>query len=247
MNFSPVNLKDELAQISKANPTPNQLIDDVNAWLSQQANAEEQALQKFPNHSGITFDTAEVGFQFDMNQAYSREHIKEICLRFRLRFLPSEMYKGTLPYAAVTAITQFENKFAQGDKKQYYIVAPAEFFKLQDRFSDPLLFAKLSDGTYYLLHQWGDDFKPYKQAMVYPMRNEKTLAVTAVAIAGLITLLCAFAGLFSVEEYNIGALYARYIGLFAFSTSFIFISSIIYGLVTYRDLSEDTWNSRFFN
>jgi hypothetical protein len=83
--------------------------------------------------------------------------------------------------------------------------------------------------------------------MVYPMRNEKTLAVTAVAIAGLITLVCAFAGLFSVEEYNIGALYARYIGLFAFSTSFIFVSSIIYGLVTYRDLSEDTWNSRFFN
>lgn len=247
MIFSPVNLKDELAHISKSNHGADTLIDDVNQWLSAQVVDEEKALQNFPNHTGIEFEPTKNGLQFDINQAYSHEHIKELCIRFRLRFLPSELYKGTLPYSAITAINQFENTFNQGDKKQYYIVAPAEFFKLQDRFSDPLLFAQLSNGTYYLLHQWGEDFKPYKQAMVYPMRNEKTLAITSIALGIVVTLLSIVSGAFSLEEYNIGAWFARQVITFVFSASLIFVSSIVYGLVTYSDLSEDTWNSKYFN
>lgn len=247
MIFSPVNLKDELAHISKSNPAPDSLLNDVNQWLSKQVADEDKALQNFPQHSGIEFNPVNSGLQFDINQAYSRGHIKELCIRFRLRFLPSELYKGTLPYSAIAAINRFENTFAQGDKKQYYIVAPAEFFKLHDRFSDPLLFAQLSNGTYYLLHQWGEDFKPYKQAMMYPMRNEKTLAITSVAFGVLITLLSMVLGVFSLEDYNIGSWFARQVITFVFSASFIFVSSIVYGLVTYRDLSEDTWNSKYFN
>jgi hypothetical protein len=247
MIFSPVNLKDELAHISKSNPSSDTLLNDVNQWLSTQAAAEEKALQNFPEHTGIDFEPTNSGLQFDVNQAYNHQHIKELCIRFRLRFLPSELYKGTLPYSAITAINQFQNTFTQGDKKQYYIVAPAEFFKLQDRFSDPLLFAQLSNGTYYLLHQWGEDFKPYKQAMMYPMRNEKTLAITSVLIGVLVTLLSMVTGLFSLEKYNIGGWFAMQVITFVFSASFIFISSIVYGLVTFCDLSEDTWNSKYFN
>ncbi|UPT68481.1 MAG: hypothetical protein M0D57_07580 [Sphingobacteriales bacterium JAD_PAG50586_3] len=105
----------------------------------------------------------------------------------------------------------------------------------------------MSNGTFYLLDQWGEDFKPYQQAMVYPMRNEKTLGITSIALGALVTLLSIVFSAFSLEDYNIGAWFARQVITFIFSTSLIFVSSIIYGLVTYRDLSEDTWNSRFFN
>jgi hypothetical protein len=98
-----------------------------------------------------------------------------------------------------------------------------------------------------LLHQWGEDFKPYKQAMMYPMRNEKTLAITSVLLGVLVTLLSMVTGLFSLEKYNIGGWFAMQVITFVFSASFIFISSIVYGLVTFRDLSEDTWNSKYFN
>jgi hypothetical protein len=247
MIFSPVNLKDELANISKADSNSDKLLADVNQWLSQQAVADDKALANFPNNTGVNFDSTISGLQFDVNQVYTREQIKELCIRFRLRFLPSEMYKGTLPYAAITAITDFEYTFTLGDKKQYYIVAPAEFFKLHDRFSDPLLFAKLSNGTYYLLHQWGDDFKPYKQAIVYPMRNEKTLAITSVGIGVLVTLLFLLGGVFSLDKYNTGSWFAMHVITFIFSASFTFVTSVVYGLVTYSDLSEDTWNSKYFN
>ncbi|UPT68480.1 MAG: hypothetical protein M0D57_07575 [Sphingobacteriales bacterium JAD_PAG50586_3] len=137
MIFNPVNLKDELAHISKSSPVTTNLIDDVNQWLKAQVADEQKALQNFPNHSGIDFEPVNKGLQFDVNEVYGKQHIKELCIRFRLRFLPSELYKGTLPYSAIKAVNEFENTFAQGAKTHYYIVAPAEFLSCKIAFQTP--------------------------------------------------------------------------------------------------------------
>lgn len=235
MIFKPVNIKDELAELSF----------NIQQLLSAEVNSDEQVLKHFPNIKGIAPGGSKA--TLSINKVYNEEQIKELCIKFRLRFLPSEYYKGTLPYEAVSAIKAFEKEFNPADAK-YLIVAPAEFFQLKDHYADPLLFAQLGNGNYYLLHQWGKDFKPYSQVLFYPFRNEKALGKSAIAVAFVVTLLLFGANVLSADTYETPALWVfNYVCLFCVLSSFIFVGGLIYGLVSFKDLSRDTWNSKYFN
>ncbi len=241
MIFSPINLSEELAAISRKHP--NNLLDEAGALLSHDANADSKILLHFPNISAIG-NSKKNNATLALNKVYSIKQIKTLCINFRLRFLKSELYKGNLPYEAITAIKKFEAGFSP-IKAEYFIVAPAEFFKLKDRFADPLLFAQLGNGQYYLLHQWGADFKPYTPILKYPMRNFKSVGISAIATGITFTLLLFVTGAISYPHIGMAWFYATCTAVI--SSMFIFISALIYGLVSFNDLSEETWNSKYFN
>lgn len=241
MIFSPINLSEELAEISRKHP--NNLVDEANARLSHDANADAKALLHFPNISAIA-NSKKNSATLALNRVYSLEQIKTLCINFRLRFLKSELYKGNLPYEAITAIKNFEAGLSP-IQAEYFIVAPAEFFKLKDRFADPLLFAQLGNGQYYLLHQWGADFKPYTPILKYPMRNFKSVGITAAAIGTTFTLLLFITGAIAYSHIGMAWFYGTCTAVI--SSMFIFILALIYGLVSFNDLSEETWNSKYFN
>lgn len=245
MFFSGINLRDELDAISRKEAVGNGLLADVKQWLTDKNKADENALTYFPNTQGVVFDSPTGRQVFETNLVYTEAQVKALCIKFRLRFLQSTLYKGALPYEAVTAIQAFENEFNL-PKNEYSIVAPAEFFKLKDRFADPLLFAHLGNGQYYLLHQWGNDFKPYAPVLAYPFRDVKSTAVSAVLIGMLITLLLFISGgIMFPANFFLGIV----LGFAAtvITSMFVFITGLIYGLVTFNDLSEETWNSPYFN
>lgn len=242
MIFSPINLKEELAEIGGKHAEDG-LMAEVNEWLAAHTASDENVMSHFPNATGIAPATTQ-GLLFDVNAVYAKQAIKELCIKFRLRFLPSSFYAGTLPYEAVQAIKQFEAQFPQV-QAQYHIVAPAEFFKLKDRYADPLLFADLGNGKYYLLHQWGADFKPYAPVLKYPFRNVESTLITAVGLGLLFTLVLFVTG--AVNYTYLGQAYFRFISITVVSSAFVFISGLIYGLLSFSDFSDETWNSKYFN
>lgn len=106
----------------------------------------------------------------------SLEAIKATCLQYGLRFLPTRFYKGALDEQIGTKLDNFrvlnrgelpvvaepEQMLGGGategkGRPQFYIAAPSSAFVLQPIPRDPLLFCRLSNLKYYLLHKWGDD------------------------------------------------------------------------------------------
>lgn len=241
MIFSPINLKNELATISQKHP--DNLLDEVNSLLKHAAAADEKVLQHFPNISHIG-NAAYNQQALQLQQVYTTRQIKQLCVKFRLRFLSSTLYNGELPYKALEAVKDFENQY-RPTVSEFYIVAPAEFFKLKDRFADPLLFAHLGNGNYCLLHQWGADFKPYAPALKYPFRNLKSTGIASGVLGVLFTILLFAFG--AIHYTSPGMAYFYFTAISLISSMFFSISALIYGLVTYSDFSDETWNSKYFN
>jgi len=241
MIFSPINLRDELATIGQK--YPHNLMDEVNSLLSGLAANDEKILQHFPNISHIG-NAPQNQQTLQLQQVYTLHQVKQLCVKFRLRFLPSTLYNGDLPYEAITAIKNFENQY-QPTVGEYHIVAPAEFFKLKDRYADPLLFAHLGNGNYYLLHQWGADFKPYAPALKYPFRNLESTGVVSAIVGLMFTALLFATGFITVANLGAGLFYFTCTAIV--STMLTFLIGLVYGLLTFSDFSDETWNSKYFN
>lgn len=111
--------------------------------------------------------------KMDITKVFTLEQIKGICIKYRLRFLPSNLYKGNIDPQLPSKVKEFvmlEGKSVED--YQYYICAPAESFELQARSKDPLLFAKLDEDHYYLIHKWGDDMSVSRAIFNFHRRTE---------------------------------------------------------------------------
>ncbi len=85
-------------------------------------------------------------FNFDLLESeniYHIEHIKQICIDYRLRFLDSKYFKGDIPPEAISKIKQLEKQH-NSELTGFKIVAPSKLFKLKDK-DDPLLFVPLGN------------------------------------------------------------------------------------------------------
>ncbi|MFN4123722.1 MAG: hypothetical protein ACK4GL_10525 [Flavobacteriales bacterium] len=222
----------------------SRLIRELDSLLEDQAAEDKRISAYFPNAELIGED--EFPFQvFDREKLFSLETIKNTCIKFRLRFLSANLYKGKLPYEAISAIKQFERKIPKEEIEGYHIMAPSEFFQLKDRYSDPLLFAQLKNGKYVLLHKWGSDFEWYTKLLNFPLRDFKSIVISASLLGLLITFVASYFGI--ANDVNIFKSILLKVPIFVVSTGFFTTIAIIYGLVTYKDFSDDNWNSRYFN
>lgn len=114
------------------------------------------------------------------NRIMSTDAIRKVCVKFGLRFLPTRFYKGALDTGIGPAVEQVKALLggtlplsgqteqldnytgavsASQDKVQFSIAAPSEAFALQPRPVDPLLFLRLGQLKWFLVHKWGDDLK----------------------------------------------------------------------------------------
>lgn len=114
--------------------------------------------------------------RFPGNRIFSANAIRATCVKYGLRFLPTRFYKGHLDAGIGPAVEGYR-KMAGGEflkvqaaellegrinpsseaTVQFYIAAPASEFVLRELPRDPLLFARVSIGKFFLIHKWGDD------------------------------------------------------------------------------------------
>lgn len=168
MLFTSTNIHEKLLFARrKSGPVPDQLA-VVRALLAQDESKRENIRTKLRAAS----DKKENTFHFDLLETqniFHISHIKKTCIDYRLRFLDSHYYKIPLPEEAITKIKQLENKH-HTTLSGFKLAAPSKVFQLK-RFDDPILFAPMGNGYYYLIHKWGNDLHPLRRWLVLPFRN----------------------------------------------------------------------------
>jgi hypothetical protein len=118
-----------------------------------------------------------------LQTAYSEEQIRNICIKYRLRCLPMNLFKGPVDELVPQKKQEFEQDFKEAmqeeaNQEEYRILAPGEMFRLTIADKDPLLLYKFeSKGAYYykLVHQWGGDLSKWRAVINYPLRSVKHL------------------------------------------------------------------------
>ena len=166
-------------------------------------------------------------------------HIRSICIDYRLRFLDSKYFKGDLPPRAISEVKRLE-KLHDTELGGFKILAPSKLFKLEDK-DDPILFAPIGNGYYYLIHKWGKDLHPLRRILVWPFKNIVNLAAVVLLISFLITLMVP-QGLFSKTGSA-----AEFWIVFFFMFKSIAAVVIFYGFALGKNFNPAIWNSKYYN
>lgn len=182
MNINKVDLVKEL-QKAKKKEKP-ELLSEVNDLLQKEANRDESifnTLRKKPIDGLIYKD------DLGDDNLFSLEQIKNICIKYRLRFLDSSVFKGEIPYEAIAKIKALERQFNR-PLNNFKIVAPKELFHLEDKDSDPLLFLKVDENTYYFIHKWGGELNRFRSLLAFPLRNFMSMFWFLMGVAFIFSL-----------------------------------------------------------
>lgn len=232
------NIEERLRALKERSGIEDTLIQDVYYILNQE-NKKEQELNERITGNRLSDENS---FCFDLLETpriYHIDQIKKICIDYRLRFLDSRFFKGEIPTEAIEEIQQLEKQ--HGIKlKGFKILAPSKMFKLEDK-DDPLLFAPIGNGYFYLVHKWGNDLHPLRKLFAWPFKDISNLTVVVLLASYLLTLLIPD-GLFSKS----GSATEFWI-IFFFMFKSMAAVVIFYGFALGKNFNPAIWNSKYFN
>ncbi len=179
----------------------------------------------------------------NQDRIFSLEHIRSLALKYRLRFLSTKHFSGEIPYDAILKIKEVENLKNQ-KLDSFMMLAPTSKFKLQDSNADPLLFAPLSDGNFYLLHQWGGDLHWSRTILAWPF---KSLTNLVASIAGISLLLALILPTSWITTDTVGYLNFYRIAFLVWSIAFLSGMVSFFWFALNQQFSTHAWNSKYFN
>ena len=191
-----------------------------------------------------TFNDLDIKIQndFDLDQLethkiYHLEQIRDVCIRFRLRFLDLKYFKNKLPESALEAVNSIEDKH-NTVLTDFKIMAPSVLFRLE-RKDDPLLFVPIGNGYYYLIHKWGNDLHPMRSILMWPFKNIWNLLITLLGVSWIATEMTPM-GLFTKTPDT-----TSYWMLFFFMFKAIASVVLFYGFALGKNFNPAIWNSKY--
>lgn len=238
MLLKKTNIENELSRLRFKTTSENDVLKSVAQILKEDDTKDDIILNTINKGKS----TKENNFNFDLLETqniYHLDTIKSICIDYRLRFLDTKFFKGKIPYEAISKIKALE-KAHNTELKGFTIVAPSKLFKLENA-DDPLLFAPIGNGYYYLIHKWGNDLNPLRKWIMLPFKNFENL----VALTLLVSLIATFLvpeGLFSKQNTA-----AEFWMIFFFMFKFIGAIVIYYTFASGKNVSSAIWDSKYFN
>ena len=238
MTFHKTNIENKLAALKEKTSSETDILNQVYQIL-EKAGEDDQRISKGLykareiSHNAFIFDKLETERIFHITQ------IQKICIDYRLRFLNSKYFKGKIPPAGISEIKRLERLHGI-ELGGFKIMAPSKLFKLEDK-DDPLLFAPIGNGYYYLIHKWGNDLHPMRKLLVWPFKNIVNLTLTTLVISYLVTLLVPN-GLFSKNNTS-----AEFWMMFFFMFKSIAAIVIFYGFALGKNFNPAIWNSKYYN
>lgn len=218
--------------------TPNDLMAQIKDILRQddlqdKAILDQLHTEQSTHHNDFDLDRLET------DRIFHLDHIKAICIDYRLRFLDSTLFKGKVPYEAVMNIKELEKEH-QTQLGGFKIMAPSKLFKLENA-DDPLLFAPIGNGYYYLVHKWGNDLSPFRKLAVLPFRNFENLMVLT-AIVSLIASFFVPSGLLSLKTTGV-----QFFLIFLFMFKSVAAVVLYYGFASGKNFNTAIWDSKYSN
>lgn len=238
MLLKKTNIEEKLQRIKNKNNAELDVLKAVKKILERDTLKDEKILETINSGSGALSNN----FDFDLletSNIYHIDQIKSICIDYRLRFLDTKYFKGKLPYEAISKIKELEKSHGSMING-FKIVAPSKLFKLENA-DDPLLFAPIGNGYYYLIHKWGNDLSPFRKLLMRPFRDLGSLIVTTLLISLIATGLVPD-GLFSerVTSTEVGM-------IFFFMFKSIAAMVLYYGFAAGKNFNTAIWDSKYFN
>lgn len=238
MLLKKTNIEEKLQRLKNRTGIEESILKDVESILKQDALKDDAILTtlKSPNQ------TIDNNFNFDLletDKIYHIDAIKTICIDYRLRFLDTKYFKNEIPYSAISKIKALE-KAHNISLSGFKIIAPSKLFKLENA-DDPILFAPIGNGYYYLIHKWGNDLNPLRKWLMMPFRNLENLIFTTLIVSFLATFMIPD-GLFSKQNTA-----SEFWMMFLFMFKTIGAIVIYYAFANGKNFNTAIWNSKYFN
>jgi hypothetical protein len=126
--------------------------------------------------------------KYNQERVFHISQIESICKKYHLRFLSAIHYNGIIDDRLPEKITNFE--VAYGDKCDEFntlIVAPKGSFNLEKKPKDPLMFYRINNEYYYLIHKWGNDLNIFRRLL--PLLSNPWFSVVIVSLVFTLPLL----------------------------------------------------------
>ena len=225
-----VNLFEELINERSKQITSEELRTAIKSIWSKDDQIKKSLNKKNDNkHNDLKFD------KMKTRNIFHKDTIKKICVRYRLRFLDSNLFKGEYPKNITKIIGKIERNH-NTTLSNFMIMAPSKLFKIKSPDA-PILFVPIGNDYYYLIHKWGEEFNYLRKLMVLPFKNIDNLTIFSVLVSVFFALLSKlFMPNLTLSEVFI---------LFLFLVKgFIFIFFYMFFL-TRRNFSESIWNSKY--
>ena len=177
--------------------------------------------------------------KIDANRIYHIDQIKKICIDYRLRFLDANLFKGQFPIEAVEEIKVIE-KTHQTELTSLKMMAPSKLFKLENA-DDPLLFAPMGNGYYFLIHQWGNDLHPLRKFLVWPFKNLITMCIAILAGSFLLSFFV------PLSVFTSNPTTSDFFLIYFFMFKSVAAIVIYYTFARGKNVSQAIWNSKYYN
>ncbi len=230
--FAPVNLQDELQK--------EKLVQQARLLLENAAVQDQAIIDNLEKESEPTILSL-----LELNDAsvYTLSEIEKLCIRYRLRFLPSKHFRARFPYEAIEHIKLLENKY-KCTLSDFHIMAPAGLFKLEDPEKDPVLFAKIDENRFLFIHKWGRDLSPIRRIVVYPLRNLESYVMFLISFVFLLSLMVPESWLMRSDVMKDQVVQLRILFFFHYMI-LLGGMSIFFGFSFYKNFSESVWKSKY--
>ncbi len=202
MKFIKINLESELLKTKERDTSFKKYLKDNQKFLKesekflQNQKSDIEILEKLGISTSITKGNSILDKikkddeqnsllpEYEERRVFTIDQIKSLCLDYRLRFLPSKLYKGSIDEKLPEKVREFEmtsvaykqaveyaKRSYYTSKLEYFICAPANSFELKDKNLDPLLFIRISEDRYYLIYKWGNDLSIFRRVLGFFTKN----------------------------------------------------------------------------
>ena len=225
-----VNIFEELINERSKQITSEELRTAIKSIWSKDDQIKKSLNKKNDNkHNDLKFD------KMKTRNIFHKDTIKKICVRYRLRFLDSNLFKGEYPKNITKIIGKIERNH-NTTLSNFMIMAPSKLFKIKSP-DDPILFVPIGNDYYYLIHKWGEEFNYLRKLMVLPFKNIDNLTIFSVLVSVVFALL----GKLIMPSLTFSEVFILFLFLVK---GFIFIFFYMFFL-TRRNFSESIWNSKY--
>lgn len=233
------NIHEKLLREQRLNTNAGEskIINWVNQFLKNTPANNARILDKLKQQNGDASATAFVFDKLDTERIFHEKSIKRICVDYRLRFLDTHFFKGTYPQEALDEIKHLEEAH-ETSLSNFKIMAPSKMFVLS-KTDDPLLFAPMGNGYYYLIHKWGNDLHPLRKLLMWPFKTFETLVFTIMLSSILATVLVPD-GMFAPEQSL-----SQDVMVFFFMFKSIAAVVIYYGFALGKNFNTAIWKCQY--
>ena len=184
--FNSINLQEVLEKQRDRKFKEENVLDFYQKFFLEVDKQRESTLNELKSTSKNTYNNFDIN-KVETNAIFHISDIKKLCADYRLRFLDTVFFKDEYPKEAITKIHELEN-LHNTTLSSFKIVAPIDVFKLR-KADDPLLFAPMGNGYYYLIHKWGNDVNPFRKLRYWSVKNIENLLISMALFSIICTAL----------------------------------------------------------